>query len=128
MQYVGLVKKLLWYGNISNTYILDFSYNRRPTHMKAYTFVFAKTHHTNHHHKSYLLANHEREKFYFAFASRVCLPLLLLFLRPARNPPLHPSNLSLPSYPFPFFFSFFFFFTSLIIKSIFLKNFKKKTL
>jgi hypothetical protein len=45
---------------------------------------------------------------------------------PARNLPLCPSNLSLPSHPFPFFFSFFFFFTSLINKSI---NFlKKKTL
>jgi hypothetical protein len=89
MQYVGLVKKLLWYGNISNTYIMDLSYNRRPAHMKVYTFVFAKTHNTNHrckiakthntNHrcKSNLLANHERENFYFAFASGECPPLLL---------------------------------------------------
>jgi hypothetical protein len=77
---------------MSNTYIMDFSHNRRPAHMKAYTFIFAKTHNTNHCCKSTLLANHERENLYFSLAGGACLPLLLRFLCPARNPPLHPSN------------------------------------
>jgi hypothetical protein len=92
MQYVGLDKKLFWYGNISNTYIMDFSHNRRPAHMKAYTFIFTTIHNTNYRCKSTLLANHERESLYFAFTGRACPPLLLRFFCPARNPPLRPSN------------------------------------
>ncbi len=59
------------------------------------------------------------------------LPLLLQFLCPARNPPLQPSNLSLPFHPFSSFFFkiiylfiyFFNFFKTLFINK---KNFKIK--
>ncbi len=63
--------------------------------------------------------------FYFAFTSGACPPLLLQFLRPAQNPPLLLSNLSLPSHlDFSFLFLFFSFFISFINKSI--KNSKKE--
>jgi hypothetical protein len=81
---------------------------RRPAHTKAYALVFA-------------WRTRESEKFYFAFAGGALPPLLLGFLRPARNPPLRPSNLSLPSRPFPFFFSFFSFLPCLLTN-----QFKKK--
>jgi hypothetical protein len=67
---------------------------RRPAHMKAYDFVFAKTHGANRWRKSSPLANR------FAFAGGARPPLLLRFLSPARNPSLRPSNLSLPSRPY----------------------------
>ncbi len=110
VQYVGLVKKLLWYGNISNTYIMDFPYNRRPTNMKVYTFVFTKTHNTNHRPKSFLLANHERENFYFAFTEGACLPLLLWFLRLPEILPCTPRIFPCPLAVFPFFPHFFLFY------------------
>jgi hypothetical protein len=95
--------------------------------MKAYDFVFAKTHGANGWRKSSPLANRDSENFYFAFAARARPPLLLRFLRPARNPPLCPSNHSLPFF-FPSFSLFFFFFSTTIIKTAIkeLKNFPKK--
>jgi len=91
---------------------------RRPAHIKAYAFVFAKTHDANHWRKSFLLANRESQNFYLAFTGGARSPLVLRFLRLARNPPLHASNLSLPSRPFfPLLFLFFSSFTSLIKKS-----------
>ncbi len=48
-----------------------------PAHIKVYTFVFAKTHGTNHWHKSSPLATREIENFYFAFTSGARPPLLL---------------------------------------------------
>jgi len=90
---------------------------RRPAHMRVYAFVFAKTHNTNCRLKSILLANHQSKNFYFAFVGGAHLPLLLWFLCPAQNPPLCPSNLSIPSRPY-FSFLIFFLFTLLINKSI----------
>jgi hypothetical protein len=81
--------------------------------MKAYAFDFAKTHGANRQRKSSPLAKHDRENFYFGFIGGARQPLLLLFLLPARNPPLCPSNLSLPSRPyFSLLFLIFFFSTS----------------
>jgi len=50
--------------------------NSRPTHMKAYAFVFTKTHSTNRWCKSSPLANRESKKIYFAFTDGACPPLL----------------------------------------------------
>jgi hypothetical protein len=87
--------------------------------MKAYAFVFAKTHGANRRRKSSPLANRDSENFYFAFAGGDRPPLLLQFHHPARNPLLRPSNLSLPSHPyFSLLFLIFFFSTSLINKTI----------
>jgi hypothetical protein len=80
--------------------------------MKAYAFVFAKTHGANRRRKSSPLANRDRENFYFAFVGGDRPPLLLQFLHPARNPPL-------PSHPyFSLIFLNFFFSTSPINKTI----------
>jgi hypothetical protein len=85
--------------------------NSRHAHMKAYAFVFTKTHGTNHWCKPSPLVNHDNKNFYFAFVNGTRPPHLLQFLRPTWNPPLHPSNLSLPFCPFfPFFFFFFLFY------------------
>jgi hypothetical protein len=82
--------------------------------MKTHDFVFAEAHGANRPRKSSPLANRDSENFYFAFAA-----LLLRFLRPARNLPLRPSNLSLPSRPyFSLLFLIFFFSASIINKTI----------
>jgi hypothetical protein len=51
--------------------------NSRPTHMKAYAFIFAKTHNTNCQCKSSPLANRDNENFYFTFTNGARLPFLL---------------------------------------------------
>jgi hypothetical protein len=89
--------------------------------MKAYDFVFAKTHGANRWRKSSPLANR------FAFAGRARPPLLLRFLSPARNPSLRPSNLSLPSRPyFSLLFLIFFLIISKTIQELKTSPKKKK--
>jgi hypothetical protein len=86
--------------------------------MKAYAFVFAKTHGANRRRTSSPLANPESENFSFAFAGGTRAPLL-------RNPPLCPSNISLPACPFPFFFSNFPFLPCLLTNQLKTKTSKK---
>jgi hypothetical protein len=79
--------------------------------MKAYAFVFAKTHDANHWRKSFSLANRERENFYLAFTGELVrhssydsstLPTL---------PEILPSTLQIFPCPLTLFSpSFFFFF------------------
>jgi len=98
---------------------------RRPTHMKAQ------------HSFSPRLAvqivgvSPLGENFYFALAGGVRPPLLLRFLLPARNPPLRPPNLSVPSrhyFSLLLLFSFFpFFFPLSRLLTNQLKTFFKTT-
>ncbi len=93
--------------------------NSRPTHMKAYAFVFANTHITNRQCKSSPLANHDSEKFLLClrrWSSSATLPTIPLPYPKSSPSPLK-SFLALSPFFFPFFF-FFFFSTSLINKTI----------
>jgi hypothetical protein len=94
--------------------------------MKTYAFVFAKTHGTNRQRKSSPLANHDSENFHLTFIGGARQPLLL-FLRPARNPPLCPQIFPfLLALNFPFFFSFFSFPPHLLTKQLKNKKIKEK--
>ncbi len=82
--YVGMVSCM--YSNMYISmyvfmYVCKSSYLgmtcRRPAHMRVYAFVFAKSHNANCRRKSFLLANHESENFYFAFVGGAHPPLLL---------------------------------------------------
>jgi hypothetical protein len=100
--------------------------NFKPTHMKAYAFIFAKTHNKICQCKSFPLANCDNETFYFAFVDGAHSPLLLQFFHPTRNPPLHPSNRSLLfTHIFPFFL-FFSFLPHLLTKQLKNQKLQKK--
>jgi hypothetical protein len=101
---------------------------RRPAHMKAYAFVFTKTHSANRQRTSSPLANRESENFYFTFAVGARPPLLLECLCPARNPPSAPQIFPCPLALFPSFSHFFLFLPCLLTNQLENKKFKEKTL
>jgi hypothetical protein len=87
--------------------------------MKAYEFVFAKTHGANRWRKSSPLANRDSENFYFAFAGGARPPLLLRFLRLPEILPSAPQIFPCPlALIFPLYFFSFFFPTSLLTKQL----------